>query len=324
MRPGSEITPGPRNSGLSIRRPRQAGPLGLSTKHQFRGEMSRGGERNGLPYVSLRLSEATQGVLHSSADRTDPSVLRDTFRACTQTEGFTMDRSAFDAHPIWASTTSLDSALTLAEAQNDASVSSQLGEVRYLVSLIRSHATPTDVAPYSVTGLDAVNGSLPNITSELNNFVSNGNPQHATNAASYSDAVLNQIGSWPTQTLKGGAAGVANRLFAEYRDAAEAALTAMRASNREMAEKLDSQQTESAAAIAALRSDLADLTVKITADETRLDTALTTSNEAFTAKQTEREEKFTAWLAEQGKAQGSCQWGSRGHPIPPHVSSIGA
>ena len=39
---------------------------------------------------------------------------------------------------------------------------------------------------------------------------------------------------------------------------------------------------------------------KITQDEARLDSALTTTNDAFTAKQTEREEKFNAWLEDQG------------------------
>ena len=213
-----------------------------------------------------------------------------------------MEKSSFEAHPMWAAVGELDDALSQAEAKDDPTIGPALGDLRYLVSLIRSHAEPTDAAPYSATGLNAVNSNLPNVTSEVNNFISNGNASHMATAANYADTVLNQIGSWPTLSLKGGAAAMANRLFTEYRDAADEAATALRESNRALREQLSSQKAENDAAVEALKSEIAQLTAKITADEARLDTALTTNNEAFTAKQTEREERFKAFIKDQGEA----------------------
>ncbi|NHA01924.1 hypothetical protein G5V59_26075 [Nocardioides sp. W3-2-3] len=65
---------------------------------------------------------------------------------------------------------------------------------------------------------------------------------------------------------------------------------------------LAQQETEHETAVSGLRAEIAALSAKITSDESRLDTALTTNNEAFTTKQTEREDKFKAFVKEQGEA----------------------
>lgn len=54
--------------------------------------------------------------------------------------------------------------------------------------------------------------------------------------------------------------------------------------------------------MAQLKAQVEALTAKVSQDETRLDVSLVSNNETFTAKQTEREQKFTEWLAEQGTA----------------------
>jgi hypothetical protein len=87
----------------------------------------------------------------------------------------------------------------------------------------------------------------------------------------------------------------------EYRGAAEQALAAMRDANKQLREDVASQKTDADQALAALRTEIAALTAKITQDEARLDAALTTTNDAFTAKQTEREAKFKDFLNQQGE-----------------------
>lgn len=76
----------------------------------------------------------------------------------------------------------------------------------------------------------------------------------------------------------------------------------MRETNEDLLTQLTQQRAESEAALAALTAQIASLTAKITQDETRLDAALTTNNDAFTKKQTDRDERFASWLEEQGKA----------------------
>jgi hypothetical protein len=51
-----------------------------------------------------------------------------------------------------------------------------------------------------------------------------------------------------------------------------------------------------------LKAEISDLSTKIKQDEARLDQALTTNNEAFSAKQNEREDRFQEFLKQQGEA----------------------
>ncbi|WP_134738512.1 hypothetical protein [Nocardioides sp. 503] len=213
-----------------------------------------------------------------------------------------MQKSSFEAHPIWASVHQLNDLLQQAEQKATAGSEPALVDLRYFVSLIKSHADPADAAPYSATALSAVNGNLPNITNELSNFIANDNVGHLTNAQTYADQVLQLLGAWPVAPLKGGAAAQANKIFTEYRDAAEEALSNIRDSNVALQDNLRDQQATHEAAVAALRVEIANLSTKITADEARLDVALTNNNEAFTTKQTEREEKFNEFVQEQGLA----------------------
>lgn len=213
-----------------------------------------------------------------------------------------MDKPSFDAHPLWTSLDELDAALRQADQKEVAGTESALGDLRYLLSFARSHAEPSDSAPYSKAGLDAVNGYLPNVINEVANFVANDNVEHLTNAQTYADQALHSLGSWPVASLKGGAAAQANKLFTEFREAADEALSALRASNVELRQQLTEQQGTHDSAVAALAAEINNLSAKITSDETRLDTALTTNNDAFTTKQTEREEKFKAFIEEQGAA----------------------
>jgi hypothetical protein len=213
-----------------------------------------------------------------------------------------MDKPSFDAHPLWTSLDELDAVVGLAEQKEVAGTESVLNELRYLVSLLRSHAEPSDSAPYSTVGLGLVQAHLPNIANEVTNFVSNDNVAHLSNAQNYADQALNAVGAWPTNSLKGGAAAQANKVFAEFRESADEALSALRASNVELRSQLTDQQAVHDSAVAAVKAELAGLSSKITSDEARLDTALTTNNEVFTTKQTEREEKFKAFVEEQGAA----------------------
>lgn len=213
-----------------------------------------------------------------------------------------MRQEAFDTHPLWDSLTQLQDVIDRADGRDEPGASEALSTVRYLAAALKSHQGPADPAPYSKVTLDAIDGTLPNVINEVNNFGSNGNVTHLTNAETYTDQALHQIGYLPASILKGGAAGQANKVFKEFREDATVAISQLRETNAELREALSNATTDFETTVSALKTEIASLATKITQDEARLDQALTTNNEAFTAKQTEREEKFGEFLTAQGEA----------------------
>lgn len=213
-----------------------------------------------------------------------------------------MRQEAFDAHPLWVSVTQLQDAIDKADGRDEPDTSEALSAVRYLAATLKSHQNPADPAPYSKVTLDAINAALPNVVTEVNNYASNGNVTHLNNAETHTDQPLHQIGYLPAFILRGGAAAQANKVFKEYREDAEEAISHLREKNTELRQALSAATTEFDTAVSGLKSEIAALTTKITQDETRLDQALTSNNEAFTTKQTEREETFRNFLTAQGES----------------------
>jgi hypothetical protein len=196
----------------------------------------------------------------------------------------------------------LQDAIDKADERNEPTAADALSSIRYLASTLKSHQEPSDTAPYSKVTLDAINSNLPNVINEVTNYGNNGNVTHLSNAENYADQALHPLGLLPTSLLKGGAASQANKVFKEYRDDATAAIKFLREQNTELRQELETARQDFNTAVTALKADINELSGKIKQDEARLDQALTTNNDAFTAKQTEREEKFKEFLEKQGEA----------------------
>lgn len=213
-----------------------------------------------------------------------------------------MDRSSFDAHAVWSAVTELETLLRQAEERGDVAASPHVSAVRYLVASLRAHAEPIDAGPYTATGLNAVNSGLAQVVQEVRNFVSNGNLQHLVSAANSCDTTMHTAAMWPASVLKGGAAAQAYRVFAQYRESAESSMQVLRDANTELEQQIEAERAKSHAEMSALTASIEQLDVKISRDEARLDTALTTNNETFTTAQTQRQKEFADWLAEQEEA----------------------
>jgi len=221
-----------------------------------------------------------------------------------------MDKSTYQDHPLWTSVEEFEQALSRAEERGEsvAEAGPPLDRLRYVVAAIKSHSDPSDPAAYANATLTATQNALANVLPELQNYASNGNITHLTNADTHADGVLHSLGTWPSSFLRGGAATQANKTFENYRSSAEAALASVREANESLLAQLTAQKEETGQAIESLKAELAQLTSKISEDESRLDTALTTNNEAFTAAQSERGESFKEWLDAKSEAfQGSAQ-----------------
>lgn len=213
-----------------------------------------------------------------------------------------MDQAAFVNHAVWANLRELEALIASAQERNEAAAVAPLGDLRYLSAALGAHADPADVAPYTLTALNNVQASLANVLGETRNYVNNGNVAHLTNAQTHADATAFQVSLLPTAALKGGAAAQANKLFGEYRASVQTALASLQATNEALRTQIQQQQTASDSALTLLREQVEQLSTRVAQDAARLDTALVTNNEAFTAKQTEREERFTAWLEQQGSS----------------------
>lgn len=213
-----------------------------------------------------------------------------------------MRQDAFTGHALWASLTQLQSAIDKADERDEPTASEPLSAIRFLASTLKSHQNAADPAPYSKATLDSIQSNLPNVINEVVNYSSNGNTAHLANAEMYADQVLHQAMLLPTSPFKGGAAGQANKAFKEYRDDATSAIEYLRDQNTQLRESLRTARAEFDTAIEGLKSEIANLVSKIKQDEARLDQALTANNEAFTSKQTEREERFRDFIATQGEA----------------------
>jgi len=200
---------------------------------------------------------------------------------------------------LWNTLAEVEDALRQASKREDPSASTHLDALRYVTALVRSHSDPSDPGPYSSVGLTQVSQTMTQIAQEIRNYAQNGNTQHLVNAVIYSDQLLLHLGSWPTLPPRGGAASQAQKAFREYRESADSAIRELRETTQTLLSDLGNKEQESRASILELRSEIATLSAKIAQDESRLDTALTTSNEAFNSKQTEREEKFAKFVAEQ-------------------------
>lgn len=213
-----------------------------------------------------------------------------------------MRQDVFDAHPLWSNLAQLQDAIDKASERDEPGASEALSAVRHLAATLKSHLEPADPAPYSKSTLDAINGTLPNVIAEVNNYGSNGRVAHLANAENYADQTLHQIGYLPASILKGGAAAQANKVFKEYREDVTATISQLLEKNAALRVALDAAATDFEATVSDLKGEIASLATKITQDETRLDQALTSTNEAFTAKQTAREEKFREFLTAQGES----------------------
>lgn len=213
-----------------------------------------------------------------------------------------MQQAAFDSHPLWASTDRLQALIDKADKREEPSAAAPLSDVRYLASILKSHRKPGDTAPYSKVTLDSINSNLTNVLNEVKNYVANGNVGHLTNAENHAQQVLHGAGLLPAALLKGGAAGQANKVFKEYRDDATQAIAFLREQNVELRHTLEASRQEFNSALELLKADIRELSAKIKQDEARLDKALTTNNEAFSAKQNERDDRFKEFIKQQGEA----------------------
>lgn len=209
-----------------------------------------------------------------------------------------MQQAQFLDHPLWEE---VHRVLEL--------ISPYSGEEPVLVMEIRTAArrvlaqreTPRDTAPtFSASALGAMRGAWRELHSQLDAFWTiDGHPRQQVLDAF--DEVLTLLLPWPDAAK--GSKSIAQKSLHEYQAAAESALNSLAETEQSNREALEAELTAARGEIAGLTEKLAqldalatDAALRFERQVERLDTALTTNNEAFIAAQSERDSRFRSTL----------------------------
>lgn len=219
-----------------------------------------------------------------------------------------MNTDAYAAHNVWAVTDAAKAVLKRIDELGDASVAAQLDEMRELLALMTSFRSQGETALFSQSMLDGAANTWNQVVSYLTNYANSPASHHAhlAQAIAYLDPVREAVARFPRpQTSPTFRAGLTNslktyqRLIEQSRDALADKLEAEQAA-------AERREREHAAEVAKLNSQLATMQQELDAmdsrvskGETRLDSALTGTNDAFNAAQTAREAAFKEWLSVQ-------------------------
>jgi len=219
-----------------------------------------------------------------------------------------MKRDEFEQHPIWNTLEACELRVRDGEAWLAEGSAPNIAQLRWVLATVRSHDDPGDVAPYARTSMDALQGSLTQIQNSLDQVIAQKSGAYLNSAEPYIEQATVQVVALPSVSNRE-PARAASRTFSDYRDAVEESMDALRQRNDELTAKVEelhaaetAQQATHASEVASLTDQLTALETRITADEERLRKELTNTNEAFNAKQTERQERFAEWLDEQAAA----------------------
>jgi hypothetical protein len=221
-----------------------------------------------------------------------------------------MKKDEFEAHPLWSYVRNAVEFLDSTETDAGPAQTEKTQRIREIAAYVLSFLT-VDSGFFYAPMLQSASDQWSNVQTNLEQFISNKSPGHIDNALAQAEVTTQIAGTWPVPTAKGGAASKAKAIFDEAAEQATSVIEILRAEISNLRDRAAAREQEHSEALASveaqraalenactrLQSEIAAQSNKITADETRLDTALTTSNETFTKSQTQREADFKEWLA---------------------------
>lgn len=204
-----------------------------------------------------------------------------------------------NTHPLWQNLETLGPVIDQALARDgvDASTLDGLARLKSVLAFVGKRLEGSD--PYLLTlgSLDSLSTAIQNSTSEVQAFISNGNPGHITNANTHGDSALVYLGQLNVPI-------VTTDLVA-LRDAANSYRTAV---ERNVA-ALDGTFAQTRNDLEGLRNRLSEITVEVTAEKQRLSTLASEHQSQFSTAQesrskdyadaqASRQEKFTALVSD--------------------------
>lgn len=203
------------------------------------------------------------------------------------------------SHPVWQQLETLGPAVDQAlgrEAVTPAA-SAGLNRLKTLVTFVGKRLSAADSTLIPAAPLDNLASALQSATTEVQNFVANGNEGHVVNANSHADSALAHIAQIVVP--------VSSTEMAGLREAADAYRTALETSQRNAQGALSSFQTD----LAGLQERLTSLSSDVSTEKQRLSSLASEHQSQFSAAQetrskdyleaqTARQDKFAALIAD--------------------------
>ena len=201
-----------------------------------------------------------------------------------------MDAASFKDHAIFAAIDTTLALLNEAEKETPLDQKEYSDRIRAVGSYLKSfRSTPGSLL--STQMLEQIYSQWMQVNGFVTNHHSSPGAGYLPQATAPVDACLNSVASWPQPR---GAVGQKAAEFVEaMAETSSQTVEALKAEIVRAGEAAEEAETKRLA----LAQKLTALDVKITQDETRLDSAVTTQVDGFNNAQTKREETFVDWLA---------------------------
>ena len=234
-----------------------------------------------------------------------------------------MKENEFRRQSLWSDLEETSHVLESIDALGDTAVSARLDEVRELLAFTKSFKESDDFMLFSPTMVSQPHADWVTIRDQLTTYKSS--PVSYSNYLDSAVVHLNQtrdhLALWPRAQGSPAARAALTRGINSYRDALAASREALKTKLEDIVAAAEVRESNLKKEIELLETQLAlasasveKLDARITKDEIRLDTALTTNNETFITGQSTREKSFKEWLSEQETDFGDL--------AKPHVDSV--
>jgi hypothetical protein len=189
----------------------------------------------------------------------------------------------FKDHAVWQTIQALGPRIDAALARDGATdplIVEMLSRLKTLQAFIGRRLAGVDRYLLTQGPLDAMNGSLAAMTTEISNFIANGNSGHLTNANNQGDATLSQLAqlNYPYTSEDFQAAKEAADV---YRNSLEALTVSTQSGAADARKELD-----------ALRARLAEMSTQIESEKTRLTSVGAEFQSQFSTAQETRNREF--------------------------------
>jgi hypothetical protein len=202
-------------------------------------------------------------------------------------------------HAVWQHLQSLGPAIDRAVSRDgvDADMVDGLERLRAVLALVGKRLAAADPATTHPGPLDGIAGALQNATSEVQNFVANGNVGHIANANAHGDTALAHLAQVPVPTTPKELAGLKDAVVT-YRSTLEEQLKKAGAASAAISGELDAVKTKATELGNEITSERQRLSELGSGFQAQFSTAQETRNREYTEAQGARQERFGTLIAE--------------------------
>lgn len=219
-----------------------------------------------------------------------------------------MTPDEYSNHALWSEMERVSQLLPSIDELGDSDASHRLDEVRELVGQTNAFRETEEMALMSRAMLNEAQSAWASVSSYLTTYHDNPGPNanYLTSAIDQLDVARDAIARFPRPQTSSGIKGAVSRALNEHIELLEAGRAALAERLAQAQAAATQREAEHAEAVRVLTEQIDSLTrtldtldARVTKDEARLDSSLTTTNDSFNTAQSARETAFKDWLSTQ-------------------------